>query len=99
MGVGVSEPLDIAWRETWPGEEKPDDICASHNGASVGRVYRYILPGNGGIRWAWFNGWGGPDNKGMCESRREAMLELEARYEAFLARGGKLWRREDYERS
>ena len=78
--------LEIRWREHLPGEGF-EDYVAFHGKAYVGRVYKRLAAGFNQNLWQWNTAWGGSPRMGLCPSQREAMLELETRYEKRLAEG------------
>lgn len=77
-----NQPVELVWRATW--EDKNDDFVAFDRGADVGRIYSNSTMADGHF-WSWFAWVPGAPNSGKEPSRREAMLAIEERYNAWRA--------------
>ena len=80
--------VELEWADT--GDLGPDrrDYVAWHGDNKVARVYIDQV-GRGYVLWRWFVWWRAVPNSGQTESRREAFLEVERRYNEHIASGGK----------
>lgn len=74
---------DIEWRETWPERDlaiEKEDYIAAFEGDDIGRVYQ-TFTGSRGNFWMWFAWFDVLPHSGTADSRREAMLAIEERFE------------------
>jgi hypothetical protein len=82
--VAKSRRLRLTWKRTW--DDTPCDFACTHNGNSVGRIYRDRAPRTMEPRWFWCaNGfiesrgvW--LSGSGYARSKMEAAEEVEAAY-------------------
>jgi hypothetical protein len=81
-GTPGREPVELQWRRTWTDDLTVEDYLAIDGPKAVGRIYD--MPGHaylGDNKWNWFVG----TTSGHASSRREAMLKVEAAYNAWRA--------------
>lgn len=78
---------DIRYRPTWEDDIAGYDFVALDGNKRIGRIE--MSPSGGkDVRWSWGSQFPGLPNVGYHPSMREAMLELEARYAAYLEKQG-----------
>ena len=78
---------DIRYRPTWEDDIAGYDFVALDGHKRIGRIV--IWPaGSWEVRWSWASWFPGLPNVGHQPSMRETMLELEARYAAYLEKQG-----------
>ena len=82
------EWVKLEWADNGDlGPDRPDYV-AWHGDNKVARV-SIDKVGRGYVLWRWFVLWHAVPNSGHTESRREAFLEIERRYNEHITSGGK----------
>ena len=81
------EWIQLEWTDTGDLVADNPDYVALHGDKRVARVFSHGTI-RSGTRWQWFIWWYAVPNSGQTESRREAFLAVERRYNQHLAGAG-----------